>query len=76
MIEFHGVESFAICVILHRTGFFQRVLNSAIFRPLGKVTYAVFLCHLFVIRATLGNIRQPIYVSDVRIVSAAVGPAV
>ncbi|XP_038121399.1 nose resistant to fluoxetine protein 6 [Culex quinquefasciatus] len=48
-------------------GFFQRVLNSAIFRPLGKVTYAVFLCHLFVIRATLGNIRQPIYVSDVRI---------
>ncbi|XP_053686956.1 nose resistant to fluoxetine protein 6-like [Sabethes cyaneus] len=47
--------------------FFKRLLNNPIFRPLGKVTYAVYLCHLFIIRATLGNIRQPIYVSDVRI---------
>ncbi|XP_058833864.1 nose resistant to fluoxetine protein 6-like [Topomyia yanbarensis] len=47
--------------------FFKRLLNNPIFRPLGKVTYAVYLCHLFVIRATLGNIRQPIYISDVRI---------
>uniref|UniRef100_A0A182UXI0 Acyltransferase 3 domain-containing protein n=1 Tax=Anopheles merus TaxID=30066 RepID=A0A182UXI0_ANOME len=48
-------------------GFLRAVLNNSIFRPLGKVTYCVFLCHLFVIRVTLGNIRQPIYVSDMRI---------
>ncbi|XP_058465293.1 nose resistant to fluoxetine protein 6-like [Malaya genurostris] len=47
--------------------FFKRLLNNPIFRPLGKITFAVYLCHLFVIRATLGNIRQPIFVSDVRI---------
>uniref|UniRef100_A0A4Y0BK97 Acyl_transf_3 domain-containing protein n=1 Tax=Anopheles funestus TaxID=62324 RepID=A0A4Y0BK97_ANOFN len=48
-------------------GFLRTALNSSIFRPLGKVTYCVFLCHLFVIRVTLGNVRQPIYVSDMRI---------
>ncbi|XP_058123495.1 nose resistant to fluoxetine protein 6 [Anopheles ziemanni] len=48
-------------------GFIRGVLNNPIFRPLGKVTYCVFLCHLFVIRVTLGNVRQPIYVSDMRI---------
>uniref|UniRef100_A0A182IST2 Acyltransferase 3 domain-containing protein n=3 Tax=Anopheles atroparvus TaxID=41427 RepID=A0A182IST2_ANOAO len=48
-------------------GFIRGVLNNPIFRPLGKTTYCVFLCHLFVIRVTLGNIRQPIYVSDMRI---------
>uniref|UniRef100_A0A1S4GUV1 Acyl_transf_3 domain-containing protein n=1 Tax=Anopheles gambiae TaxID=7165 RepID=A0A1S4GUV1_ANOGA len=48
-------------------GFLRTALNNSIFRPLGKVTYCVFLCHLFVIRVTLGNIRQPIYVSDMRI---------
>uniref|UniRef100_A0A182NJB8 Acyltransferase 3 domain-containing protein n=1 Tax=Anopheles dirus TaxID=7168 RepID=A0A182NJB8_9DIPT len=48
-------------------GFLRSALNNPIFRPLGKVTYCVFLCHLFVIRVTLGNVRQPIYVSDVRI---------
>ncbi|XP_001661710.2 nose resistant to fluoxetine protein 6 [Aedes aegypti] len=47
--------------------FLKRLLSNPVFRPLGKITYAVYLCHLFVIRATLGNIRQPIYVSDVRI---------
>uniref|UniRef100_A0A182PVM7 Acyltransferase 3 domain-containing protein n=1 Tax=Anopheles epiroticus TaxID=199890 RepID=A0A182PVM7_9DIPT len=51
-------------------GFLRRALNNSIFRPLGKVTYCVFLCHLFVIRCTLGNIRQPIYVSDMRILVA------
>uniref|UniRef100_A0A182SBI9 Acyltransferase 3 domain-containing protein n=1 Tax=Anopheles maculatus TaxID=74869 RepID=A0A182SBI9_9DIPT len=50
-------------------GFLRAALNKSIFRPLGKVTYCVFLCHLFVIRVTLGNVRQPIYVSDMRIVS-------
>uniref|UniRef100_A0A182QA40 Uncharacterized protein n=1 Tax=Anopheles farauti TaxID=69004 RepID=A0A182QA40_9DIPT len=45
-------------------GFLRSALNNPIFRPLGKVTYCVFLCHLFVIRVTLGNVRQPIYVSD------------
>ncbi|XP_053674392.1 nose resistant to fluoxetine protein 6-like [Anopheles nili] len=48
-------------------GFLRAMLSNPIFRPLGKVTYCVFLCHLFVIRVTLGNIRQPIYVSDTRI---------
>ncbi|XP_055607880.1 nose resistant to fluoxetine protein 6-like isoform X2 [Uranotaenia lowii] len=48
-------------------GFLKRLLNNPIFRPLGKITYAVYLCHLFIVRTTLGNIRQPIYVSDVRI---------
>uniref|UniRef100_A0A1Y9J0F2 Acyltransferase 3 domain-containing protein n=1 Tax=Anopheles quadriannulatus TaxID=34691 RepID=A0A1Y9J0F2_ANOQN len=48
-------------------GFLRTALNNSVFRPLGKVTYCVFLCHLFVIRVTLGNIRQPIYVSDMRI---------
>ncbi|XP_029725442.2 nose resistant to fluoxetine protein 6-like [Aedes albopictus] len=47
--------------------FLKRLLSNPVFRPLGKITYAVYLCHLFVVRATLGNIRQPIYVSDVRI---------
>ncbi|XP_052873708.1 nose resistant to fluoxetine protein 6-like [Anopheles cruzii] len=48
-------------------GFIRRALRNPIFRPLGKVTYCVFLCHLFIIRVTLGNERQPIYVSDMRI---------
>ncbi|XP_052893013.1 nose resistant to fluoxetine protein 6-like [Anopheles moucheti] len=48
-------------------GFLRTTLNNSIFRPLGKVMYCVFLCHLFVIRVTLGNVRQPIYVSDMRI---------
>ncbi|XP_035910415.1 nose resistant to fluoxetine protein 6-like [Anopheles stephensi] len=51
-------------------GLLRAALNSSIFRPLGKVTYCVFLCHLFVIRVTLGNVRQPIYVSDMRILVA------
>ncbi|XP_065086708.1 nose resistant to fluoxetine protein 6-like [Ochlerotatus camptorhynchus] len=50
--------------------FLKRLLSNPMFRPLGKITYAVYLCHLFVIRATFGNIRQPIYVSDVRILVA------
>ncbi|XP_049542768.1 nose resistant to fluoxetine protein 6-like [Anopheles darlingi] len=48
-------------------GVLRRVLCSPIFRPLGKVTYCAFLCHLFIIRVTLGNVRQPVYVSDMRI---------
>ncbi|XP_050094015.1 nose resistant to fluoxetine protein 6-like [Anopheles aquasalis] len=48
-------------------GILRRALCSPIFRPFGKVTYCAFLCHLFIIRVTLGNVRQPVYVSDMRI---------
>uniref|UniRef100_A0A182FHE2 Acyltransferase 3 domain-containing protein n=1 Tax=Anopheles albimanus TaxID=7167 RepID=A0A182FHE2_ANOAL len=48
-------------------GALRGALCSPIFRPLGKVTYGAFLCHLFIIRVTLGNVRQPVYVSDMRI---------
>ncbi|XP_062550046.1 nose resistant to fluoxetine protein 6-like isoform X2 [Armigeres subalbatus] len=50
--------------------FVKRLLSYPVFRPLGKITYAVYLCHLFVIRSTMGNARQPIYVSDMHILVA------
>lgn len=45
------------------------VLCSNFFRPLGKITFCVYLCHPFVLKASMGNLRQPLFLSDMTIVS-------
>lgn len=47
----------------------KRWLSYQIFVPLGRLTYSVFLCHTFIIKVTLGNLRGPIYLSDTGLVS-------
>lgn len=48
------------------------ILCSNFFRPLGKITFCVYLCHPFVLKASMGNLRQPLFLSDMTIVSAGV----
>ncbi|XP_055708626.1 nose resistant to fluoxetine protein 6-like isoform X1 [Phlebotomus papatasi] len=43
-------------------------LCNPIFRPLGRITFCVYLCHPFILRATMGNVRQPVFLSDSTIV--------
>lgn len=47
----------------------KRFLDHPIFKPLGKITFSVFLCHTFLIRVTLGDIRGPRHLSDMSLVS-------
>lgn len=44
-------------------------LDHPVFKPLGKITFSVFLCHTFIIRVTLGDIRDPRHLSDMSLVS-------
>lgn len=48
--------------------FILKFMNSSIFKLLGKITYSIYLCHTVIIRILVGDIRQPSYVSDVKIV--------
>lgn len=50
------------------TGIIREVMCHPIFRPLGRLTYCAFLVHPAIIRIYLGNQRQPIYSSDMRLV--------
>lgn len=43
------------------------ILCSNFFRPLGKITFCVYLCHPFVLKASMGNLRQPLFLSDMTI---------
>lgn len=45
------------------------ILCSNFFRPLGKITFCVYLCHPFILKASMGNLRQPLFLSDMTIVS-------
>lgn len=47
----------------------KKLLEHPIFQPLAKITFCIYLCHTFVIRVTLGNIRGPVFVSDMSLVS-------
>lgn len=40
-----------------------------IFRPLGRMTFCAYLIHPAIIRILMGNLRQPIYSSDISVVS-------
>lgn len=44
------------------------ILCSNFFRPLGRITFCVYLCHPFVLKASMGNLRQPLFLSDMTIV--------
>jgi peptidoglycan/LPS O-acetylase OafA/YrhL len=39
-------------------------MNHPVFRPLGRLTYCAFICHLFVLRCLTGDLRQPLYVTN------------
>lgn len=43
-------------------------MSHPIFRPLGRLTFCAYLIHPAVIRLCIGNLRQPIYASDMTIV--------
>jgi peptidoglycan/LPS O-acetylase OafA/YrhL len=54
--------------------FINDIFSAAAFRPLGRISYSVFLCHVSMIRMTMGNARAPIYISDVSIVRTLYNP--
>lgn len=43
-------------------------MSHPIFRSLGRLTFCAYLIHPAVIRLAIGNLRQPIYASDMTIV--------
>lgn len=47
----------------------KRIMCSRVFLPLGRLTYVVFICHTFIIKTTLGNLRGPMYLSDTGLVN-------
>lgn len=44
------------------------ILCSNFFRPLGKITFSVYLVHPLVLKTSMGNLRQPLFLSDMTIV--------
>lgn len=56
--------------ILHRYGWFASTLmNYPAYRIMGRISYATFMCHLFVVKLLMAGASQPIYLSDMSIVS-------
>lgn len=51
------------------TGVLKEILRQPIFRTLGRLTFGAYLIHPAVIRISYGNIRQPVYGSDFKIVN-------
>ncbi|XP_063697874.1 nose resistant to fluoxetine protein 6-like [Culicoides brevitarsis] len=45
----------------------KNFLDHPVFKPLGKITFSVFLCHTFIIRVTLGDIRAGRHLSDMHL---------
>lgn len=54
---------------LNFEGIIRDFLNQPIYRTLGRLTYCAFLIHVTLIRFNFGIYRQPIYNSDITIVS-------
>lgn len=49
-------------------GIAREIMSHPIFRPMGRLTYCAFLVHPAVLRIYLGNLRQPVYNSDMVLV--------
>lgn len=45
------------------------LLNYSGYRIMGRISYATFMCHLFVVKLLMASVHQPIYLSDLNIVS-------
>lgn len=58
-----------LLAISQRLGWIIRtVLNHGLFRITGRISYATYIIHMFVIRLILPSVRQPLYLSSVNIV--------
>lgn len=49
------------------SGIVKDTMSHPIFRPLGRLTFCAYLIHPAIIRVCTGNLRQPIYASDMTI---------
>lgn len=45
------------------------IFSSSVFKPFGRITYCVFLCHTVILRLMLSVVRDPVYVNDLKFVS-------
>lgn len=56
--------------VIYRYGWFAAtIMNNSTFHVIGKISYATFICHLFVVKLMMTSATQPIYLSDISIVS-------
>lgn len=56
--------------LIYRYGWFATTLmNFSAYRIIGRISYATFMCHLFVVKLLMSSASQPIYLSDLSIVS-------
>lgn len=52
-----------------RIGWFvPKIMNHAFFNFMGRISYATFMCHLFVVKLLMTSVHQPLYLSDLNIV--------
>lgn len=49
--------------------FVPKIMNHAFFRFMGRISYATFMCHLFVVKLLMSSVHQPLFLSDMNIVS-------
>ena len=56
--------------LIRRYGFFTiSIFNYPAFRIMGRISYATYMCHLFVVKWLMASVQQPIYLSYLNIVS-------
>lgn len=64
------VVSVMILGLSQKVGWFApNIMNHAFFRIMGRITYATFMIHVFVAKWMITNVHQPLYLSDMNIVS-------
>lgn len=64
------VTSVLLLAVSQRLGWILRsFLNHGIFRITGRISYATYIIHMFVVRLILPSVHQPLYLSGLNIVS-------
>lgn len=68
-MEFVTISFRIIKCLLISPGVLKEIFRQPIFRTLGRLTFGAYLIHPAIIRVSYGNLRQPIYGSDFKIVN-------
>lgn len=49
--------------------FVPKIMNHTFFNFMGRISYATFMIHLFVVKLLMSSVHQPLFLNDLNIVS-------
>lgn len=64
------IMAVGIIGFIYRYGWFlPNVFNYGAWRIIGRISYATYICHLFILKLLMSSIHQPMYLSVYNVVS-------